>query len=197
MEGSVMAKDSLRGGVEATSDDQGEVPYIASVVDDFDQFYRAQYPSLVAFAYSLCHDWAVAEEVAQEAFVAAHRNWDRIKYYDLPAGWVRRVAGNHCASHVRRKIAEAKATFRATSGRRRHSEAPEPPDHALWAAVSDLPSRQAQIIALHFVAGHSFEEISELLDLAPSTVRVHMLRAKRALATRLDLETEEGSHADS
>jgi len=163
----------------------------AAAQPDFDDFYRSNYRTVVAFAYSLCRRWPMAEEVAQEAFVAAHRNWQTIGSYELPVGWVRRVAANHCASHVRRRVAEAKATVRSLSGRRQHSEAPEPPDDALWAAVNNLPSRQAEIITLHYVGGHPLHEISELLGLAPSTVRVHMHRARSALAARLNLDAEQ------
>lgn len=185
-----MADDVARSSSRAFG--AGPMARVASPDPDFDDFFRAHYRSVVAFAYSLCRSWPVAEEVAQEAFAAAHRKWRQVGAYELPAGWVRRVAANHCASIVRRRVAEARAARRALNGRSQHSKAVEPSDDALWAAVNELPRRQAEIVSLRYVGGHSLQEISELLGLAPSTVRVHMHRARITLAARLDLDPGEG-----
>ena len=43
---------------------------------DFDGFYRSEYGRVLALAVALCRDRAAAEDVVQDAFVAAHRKWE-------------------------------------------------------------------------------------------------------------------------
>ncbi|HET9559707.1 MAG TPA: sigma factor, partial [Actinomycetota bacterium] len=43
----------------------------------------------------------VAEELAQEAFLAAYRHWDRVSGLDNPRAWVRKVALNQRGSFLR------------------------------------------------------------------------------------------------
>ena len=58
-----------------------------------------------------------AEDLAQEAFLAAHRDWGRIGSYQQPAAWVRRVVANLAVSAFRRRVAETKALARIALGR--------------------------------------------------------------------------------
>ena len=63
----------------------------------FDTFYAEHYPPVVALVYALNGSRWAAEDLAQEAFLRAHRNWEEIGRYDSPAGWIRTVAaGRHC-----------------------------------------------------------------------------------------------------
>ena len=102
-------------------------------------------------AYALSGSRWLAEELAQEAFLAAHRNWARIAAYDQPGAWVRRVVTNLSVS-----------AFRRRSSRRRRSSAsalasdlanPTEPagDAEFWEAVRSLPRRQSQVVTLHYL----------------------------------------------
>lgn len=157
----------------------------------FDDFYRREFKSVVGLAFVLSGNHALAEDVAQNAFIAAHRRWDDISSYDNPGAWVRRVVANMAASAARRRMAEAKALLRLGS-RRQEVMAPLPAEHVeCWAAVRELPKRQAQVVALHYLEGWTYAEISEALGCAEATVRVHLHRAHAKLADRLGLDNEE------
>jgi Sigma-70 region 2 len=60
----------------------------------FEYFYLQEYPKVVALAYALSGSRAGAEDIAQEAFLRAYRDWDRVGSYEHQAAWVRRVAAN-------------------------------------------------------------------------------------------------------
>ena len=132
-----------------------------------------------------------AEDIAQEAFLAAHRNWDKIVTLEQPAAWVRRVAANMAVSAVRRRVSEARALLRLASRREPLEELPEN-DDAFWAAVRALPKRQAQAIALHYLEDLSTIEIAQILECSESTVRVHLHNGRKTLAEQLreDLNEE-------
>jgi RNA polymerase sigma-70 factor (ECF subfamily) len=157
----------------------------------FDRFFAAEYRRVVGLTTVLCGRPAVAEELAQDAFMAAFRHWDRISGYDDPAAWVRRVAVNLTTSALRRRTREARALFRTS--RRRPSPELELADPSFWEAVRALPARQAQCVALHYLEDRPPGDIASLLGIAEPTVRVHLHRGRTALAARLgeDLDEEE------
>jgi RNA polymerase sigma-70 factor (ECF subfamily) len=160
----------------------GELPRI----EHFDSFYRREYPRAVAVAYALTGSGAVAEDLAQESLLAAHRNWQRIGRYDNPRAWLRRVVVNRATSFHRTRAAEWRAARRLAS-RDAVTTVPdlEPEDAEVWAAVRRLPRRQAQAIALHYVEELSLEEIGDVLGCAPGTVKVHLHRGRVQLGKRL------------
>lgn len=153
----------------------------------FEAFYKREYRAIVAMAYALSGDVAIAEDIAQESFIVAHRRWDELRGMDIPGAWVRRVAANKAVSFVRRRKAEAKAVLRL-GGRRQPVVELDLPDAEFWAEVRKLPPQQAQAITLHYLEDRPVDEIAEILDCAPSTARVHLHRGRQTLADRLGLE---------
>ena len=161
------------------------------VPESFESFYRRERPGIVALTFVLSGSRLAAEDLAQEAFIAAYRHWDRVGVLDQPAAWVRRVAANNCFSLLRRIKAEARALGRA-AGTGRWVTVPElPPASAeLWDEVRRLPRRQAESIALYYIAGLTMREIAEVLGCSKETVNTHLRRARTTLARRLSLEED-------
>jgi len=56
---------------------------------------------------------------------------------------------------------------------------------AILAAVGRLPKRQATAALLHIIEDQSYEEIARAMECSETTVRVHVMRARAALARRL------------
>lgn len=157
---------------------------------DFEDFYRQERRRVLALAVALTGRWEVAEELSQEAFLAAHRNWSRIAGYEHPGAWIRRVVANLAASRTRRWAAEMRALARLHR-LRASAVVLEEDATAFWSAVRQLPRRQAQVVALHYLEDRSVEDIAEILDCAPSTVKVHLHRARRTLSERLRTPMED------
>src|SRR5688500_16119175 len=112
-----------------------------TLTGDFEALYRRDLPAVTALAYALSGSRSAAEELSQEAFLAAYRSWARIGAYDDPGAWVRRVVANRAVSRVRRAAAEARALARLGGRRQLPAELPESAA-AFWAAVRSLPPRQ-------------------------------------------------------
>jgi RNA polymerase sigma-70 factor (ECF subfamily) len=162
-------------------------------VETFDAFYRREYTSLVALAHALTGSRSHAEDVAQEAMLAAYRRWEEVARLELPAGWVRRVCANIATSLLRRRMIEARAALRFRSREPRVDDI-DADDDAFWAEVRRLPRRQAQCVALRYVYGCSVAEVATVLGCADGPVKSHLARGKATLAERLgeglDEETE-------
>ena len=145
---------------------------------------------MIGLAYALSGSRSAAEDLAQEAFLAAHNAWDRVSHYEKPEAWVRRVVANKSVSLFRRKVREAKALAQMKP---ESSYLPRIPaeDDEFWKAVRALPKRQSQAIALHYLEELSVAEIAEILDCAEGTVKVHLHKGRGRLADRLGLERSE------
>src|ERR1700730_10895960 len=79
------------------------------VHEDFGAFYAREIRGVVGLIYVLSGSRSGAEDLAQDAFLAAYRHWNRVHVYENPGAWVRRVAVNRSISAGRRRVAEAKA----------------------------------------------------------------------------------------
>ncbi|MGB7859234.1 MAG: sigma-70 family RNA polymerase sigma factor [Acidimicrobiia bacterium] len=156
--------------------------------ESFENFYRREFRNVVGLAYALSGSRLGAEDLAQEAFIAAHQRWDRIGEYDKPGAWVRRVVANKAVSGFRRKAAEAKALSRLAGQRHQPLPEMEPEDQEFWQEVRRLPNQQAQAIALFYVEDRPVVEIAEILDCSPATAKVHLFRGRQTLAKKLSLE---------
>lgn len=149
----------------------------------FDAFYAATYGDLLALARALSPDLHAAEDLTQESYERALDQWESIRD---PHRWVRRVLVNQSRSLWRRRYAERRALARL--GREPVDEAPDLAldTVAFWERVRGLPRQQAAAIALFYVDRCSTAEIAALLRCAESTVRVHLTRARRTLATQME-----------
>jgi len=154
-------------------------------VEPFEVFYRREYEEAVRLALVLSGSRWGAEDLAQEAFIEAHRRWDEIGRYESPGGWVRRVIANRSVSLYRRRIAEGRALVKLLAGSRHALPHLETESVEVWDKVRKLPHRQAQVIALTYLEDLSLEEVSEVLGIAVPTVGTHLQRGRRALARSL------------
>lgn len=164
--------------------DEGGGPDLQPVIS-FDSLFVTEYPKMVALAAAVSGSRLHAEDIAQEAMTRLDRNWAKVQGYGKPGAWVRRVTINLALSQRRKLAAEAKAVLRL--GRKQPGLPPAPPEDApVWKAVAELPKQQRAVVALRFLEDQTIDEIANILDIAPSTARVHLHRARQTLRDRLD-----------
>lgn len=172
----------------------------------FDDVYRAEWHGLVGLGWSLTGSWAVAEELAQDAFADAYRRWDEVSTLDRPGAWVRRAVVNRAASLGRRRSVERRGVVRLTAQAGADGDGPHEDrtgeagadgvaDPAFWAAVRAVPDRQRACIALHYLEDRSVREIAEIVGCSAATVKVHLHRGRLALASRLARLDERPTHS--
>ena len=154
---------------------------------DFDDFYRTELPRLVALARALCGA-AVADDVAQEAMLAAYRRWSHVGYLEHPETWVRRACSNLAVSQYRRRLVELRAVARLAG--RPQPRPLEPPDDAFWTAVRGLPKRQSQAAALRYLYELDVADIARTLEITEGSVKQHLSRARARLVRELNLTDE-------
>lgn len=157
----------------------------SSFQEDFESFYSRERGAVVGLAFVLSGSRSGAEDLAQDAFLTAYKQWETVASYRNPGAWVRRVVSNRSVSTIRRRTAEARAFVRIGGS---SFVVPEMAPDAIttWAAVRRLPTRQAQTIALRYYDRSSITDIARILDCSENTVKTHLRRAKRTLSKQLD-----------
>jgi RNA polymerase sigma-70 factor (ECF subfamily) len=154
--------------------------------DTFEEAFRAEYPSIVRVVSPIVGSAADAEAVVQDAFVKAFTRWKRIGRYDRPGAWVQRVAirdGVRFAARHRRVAPSRPAAVDPAEAVTAHVD--------LHAALLLLPPKQRACVVLHYLADLPVSEVADLTGCREATVRVHLHRARTALAESLDTASEE------
>jgi len=149
----------------------------------FEAFYERERPRLLALAVGLCRrgQLGAAEDLVQDAFVRAYERWDQVAGYERPELWLRRVAINLSTSRARRLATELRRAARLRHDAEARERALDDDAATTLDALRHLPRRQAQVLALRFIDQLSTDDISEVLGMAPGTVRTHLRRGLDAL----------------
>jgi RNA polymerase sigma-70 factor, ECF subfamily len=157
--------------------------------DSFASFYTASYHRLLGQLFAVTGDLAEAENVLQEAYARAFVRWSRVRAYDLPEAWVRRVALNLAGMAAKRLRRRAAALLRLGPPPVVPELSPDLLD--LNDALRALPLGQRQVIVLHHLVGLRVDEVARELRLSTGTVKSRLARGRRALAAFLAADPQE------
>lgn len=160
-------------------------------VESFVGFYAAEYRAVLAFAASLCRDLHAAEDLTQDAFLAAQRRWGELRSFDRPDLWVRRVVANRSVSRWRRLVSDERRIHKLAELRQSNRDADANRDEVdVWRLVSQLPARQAQVIALTYLEDRSLADVATVLGIGIETAKTHLQRGRAALARAIEHEQD-------
>lgn len=176
--------------VEATHEGGDGPPAISRGTLSFEELYAHERRGLLALAVALSGDGAVAEDLVQEAFLRAYRNWGRVAELDRPGAWVRRVLLNLATSRFRRHAVEVRGLLRLQATLPRIEAVMASESFEFWALVRSLPRRQAQVTALYYGEDLSTADIADIMQIAEGTVRAQLAAARQTLAGRLTKEED-------
>lgn len=155
-------------------------------VGTFDAFYRSARAGTLAVVLALRGPRVEAEEVVQEAFLRALRNWGEVARMDRPDLWVHKVALNLATSRLRRLASETRALARLAGRRPPTLPAMEPSSDRFWQLVRQLPKRQGQAVALRYAADLPVADVAAVLGCAEGTAKSHLHAARQTIAELLD-----------
>jgi RNA polymerase sigma-70 factor (ECF subfamily) len=154
----------------------------------FDDAFRVEYPAVVRVVAPIVGSVEDAEALTQDAFVKAYLRWPRVGRYDRPGAWVRRVAIRDAvrfAERRRRPLPQPDGTRDALDDVAGRLD--------LLGAVRALPPRQRACVVLFHLADWPSSDVAEALGCSEATVRVHLHRARAALAALLGADEPEVS----
>jgi RNA polymerase sigma-70 factor, ECF subfamily len=148
---------------------------------EFEQFFLDNYDSVCTVLVLTTGDRERATDAAQEAFIKAYARWSKIRTYDSPAAWVRRVAINASRDSKRSEVRRRRREQATTNGDESvHTDlyGSESTAHSL---LDELPRRQREAAMLYYVDDRSVTEIAQILKLNEGTVKYHLSQARERL----------------
>ena len=163
----------------------------AGSASDLEALFRNHWPRAYRAAYLVVHDAAAAEDIAQEAFLAAVRalgGFDRRR----PFGpWLHRIVVNRAIDWAR-----ARALRREVGGETALEHAPAPPEPGnprelspnVVAALGSLSPEHRAVIVLRYLLEYSPGEIARILGVPRGTVNSRLRRGLDALAGNISVE---------
>ncbi|RPE41426.1 RNA polymerase ECF family sigma subunit [Streptomyces sp. Ag109_O5-1] len=156
--------------------------------------FRLESPRVIAGVARIVRDVGIAEELAQDALVAALEQWPRDGVPDNPGAWLMATARHRAVDLVRRR--ENYARKLAEIGRSTETTAPpqEPADpddidddllRLVFTACHPVLSPEARTaLTLRLLGGLSTAEIARAFLVPEPTIAQRIVRAKRTLATK-------------
>jgi RNA polymerase sigma-70 factor (sigma-E family) len=159
------------------------------------ELYLRHAQEAVRLAYLLTGDRALAEDLAQDAFVRAAGRLIHLRDPGAFGAYLQRTVVNLSNSYFRRKRVERAYLERA--GSEMGARATSGSDHSfedreeLWQAMGRLSQRQRAAVVLRFYEDLSEQRVAELLNCRPGTVKSLVSRGLETLRTEIRGELDE------
>lgn len=153
---------------------------------EFADYFRARRETVRRTAYMMCGDWHKADDHAQAAFVALHRNWRKIRDPRALDGWMRRTL-------TRSVIDESRRPWRRERSTAEHTDIIAIPPAAdamatrqvLVDGLRTVPPRQRAVLVLRFFEGLDVAETAKAMGCSEGTVKSQTARGLEALRSSL------------
>jgi RNA polymerase sigma-70 factor (ECF subfamily) len=149
--------------------------------------FRRHWTGAYRAAWVVMRDAAAAEDVAQEAFIAAVRALDRFDRKRPFAPWLHKIVVNRAIDATRSRTLRREVDA-AAAGDPAGNPPPEPLSDELTAALAELGPEHRAVVALRYLLDYTPGEIASLLELPRGTVNSRLRRALDRLAALLGEE---------
>ena len=143
-----------------------------------EELFRREWPRAFRAAYLVVHDAAAAEDIAQEAFLAAVRAIDRFDRRRPFGPWMHRIVVNRAIDATRARSLRREVDAAAAET----AEAPPDPSSAplsedVVTALGDLSPEHRAVVVLRYLFDYTPGEIAKALDMPRGTVNSRLRRA--------------------
>lgn len=138
------------------------------------RLYSLHWRGAYRAAYLVVHDAAAAEDIAQDAFLAAVDALDRFDRRRPFRPWLHRIVVNRALDWARRE-----ALRRRVDGAESVFEPLPPPEEIggeMIAALRELPAEQRAVVVLRHLLEYTPGEIARMLELPRGTVNSRLRR---------------------
>lgn len=154
---------------------------------EFAEYFAARREAVRRMAYMMCGDWHRADDLAQNAFIAVHRKWRKIRDKDALDAYVRRTL-------TRAVIDESRKPWRRERTVEQLPERPAGnPDvddsvatrRTLLAGLRMVPPKQRAVLVLRYLEGLDVAGVAEAMKCSEGNVKSQTARGLEALRTAL------------
>ncbi|MDY6994079.1 MAG: sigma-70 family RNA polymerase sigma factor [Pseudomonadota bacterium] len=136
------------------------------------------------YAFWLCRDHSLAEDLAQEAFARAWKSLDQLNDDHAAKSWLLTIVRRENARRFERLQPEIQPLETDIAAEKTHYDT-RIEAFVLRQALMQLPQRYREPLVLQIVGGYSIEEIAQQLNLSPGAVMTRVHRARQKLRQAL------------
>lgn len=153
----------------------------------YDSLVRALHADIYRYAFWLCGDRHIAEDITQETFLRAWRSLDSLKDDKAAKAWLITILRRENARRFERKqfdyadVGEEHWQDNDSMSQEDHIE-----HYLLRRQIAQLEPEYREPLLLQLILGFSGDEIAQLLDLNPNTVMTRLFRARNQLKELLE-----------
>ncbi|MEO5679619.1 MAG: sigma-70 family RNA polymerase sigma factor [Acidimicrobiales bacterium] len=155
---------------------------------DFDELFRAVWPRAVLAARRIVGPGEDPEGLAAEALTRAYDRWSTVRRHPAPEAWVLRVTINLALDRVRHRARTSPGLIDLVGagggGSVDSFDEATVIRLALCAALSRLPGKQRDAVALRYLGGCVEADIAASMKISPGTVKTHLRRGLEKLRTQ-------------
>jgi RNA polymerase sigma-70 factor (ECF subfamily) len=155
--------------------------------ESFDDFVLRTRTRLVSYAKALTGDSQAAQDIAQDTFVKAWKQWSKVRHYEEPEAWCRKIAHNLAIGRWRRLGVAARSTSKTPAA----SAGPDVGHLDVAAAIRGLPSGERNAVVMHGVLDMSVAQIASELGVPEGTVKSWLSRGRAHLRSALGLPEQD------
>lgn len=146
----------------------------------FESLVRAYSAELYRYAYWMCRDRFLAEDVVQETYARAWQSWEGLRDDRAAKSWLYTILRNEHARLFERKRLETDEAVDLDglvdpSGARPHE------DMEMRQMLEALPRGYREPLVLQVLGGYSCAEIAGIMDISEGAVMTRLTRARMAL----------------
>lgn len=164
----------------------GPVAGMVSKQHQFDALVRATSGDLYRFAYWLCRQDALAQDLVQEAYMRAWRSLDDLRDTAAAKAWLITILRRENARRFERKT-PGMDTLDDVAIDDRDARTPEQlgDDALVRRAMQTLDAKYREPLLLQVLGGFSCEEIARELKISAAAVMTQLFRARQKLKAAL------------
>ena len=155
--------------------------------DILEQLYRSHYAPAYAYCLTLCGREMLAQDIVADAFVKACLNLpDNIPSFRY---WLLRVCRNLWLDHLRREkhLSGSEALESLTDPHTPENKYIRQEEYrTLWKCIGELPSRDRELLILHYFSQLPLTEIAAMTGLSYAATRQRMVRLRTQLKQRME-----------
>jgi RNA polymerase sigma-70 factor (ECF subfamily) len=200
--------DPLRGPLAVTHDTQettaphddrdtsAEAAHPTSVSDrlanesaSFEEFFRARHHAVFAYLWRMTGEEEAANDLCQETFLRAWRQFDRIRAYERPEAWLLRVATNLALNHLRRRKGPVGGALSLDESMDPATSDPSwrfAERDAVRAILAELAPRQRAALILREAHGFTGAQLAQALGISTPAAKMLLLRARESFRARYE-----------
>lgn len=155
---------------------------------EFSDYAAGALSKLRDTAYLMCHDWHLADDLAQQALTKLYLAWPRVSRADNIDAYARKVLVRGLLDHRRRRSSGETPTLHLPD----RAEASTPDLRlALIDALSNLKPLDRAIVVLRYWEDYTVEQVASLLEIGDAAVRMRSMRAMAKLRAVLADESSD------